>query len=153
MPFFLSISTVRPVVVVAFVVQSSQQLLLRSEVAPRVRVQIKVRLFSKKYCSPCVSTQLHLNVWLDSPRSEKKSVPFRIEKLNFLRKLWSLAFLAKKLVLISFFFYLLKLRILTVKKSKFFNGQKSSKKFFFEDLTHIYISIQTITNSFEKFYG
>ena len=97
----------------------------------RVRVQIKVRAFSKKYCSPCVSTQLHLNIWFDSPRSEKKSVPFRIEKLNFLRKLWSLAFLAKKLVLISFFFYLLKLRILTVKKSKLFNGQKSSKKIFF----------------------
>ena len=119
----------------------------------RVRVQIKGRFFSKKYCSSCVSTQRYLNVWLDSPRSEKKSVPFRVGKLNFLRKLWSLAFLAKKLELISFFFYLLKLRILTVKKSKFFNGQKSSKNFFFEDLTHIYISIYTITNSFEKFYG
>ena len=105
----------------------------------RVRVQIKVRLFSKKYCSPCVSTQLHLNIWLDSPRSEKKSVLFRIEKINFLRKLWSLLFLAKKLTLISF--------ILSNKNTNF-NNEKTSKNlkknmvkkclknFFFLDLTH-----------------
>ena len=82
---------------------ASSYILLQYIASSRVRVQIKTRFFSKKYCSSYVSTQRCLNVQLDSPRSEKKSVPFRIEKLNFLRKLWSLAFLAKKLVLISFF--------------------------------------------------
>ena len=79
---------------------------------------------------------------MDSPRSEKKSVPFRVEKLNFLRKLWSLAFLAKKLVLISFFFLSTKTTNFNSKKIQIFQRTKKFKKIFFWRLnSYLYIYI------------